>query len=119
MAEAGLDVRAAVLCRDALARWRVHPRIQARGGCACAGPHVHRLLGIDDAHSQTIQLGAELDKPSFARVSFSHQMVGPRTAPESRMPPTNRQSRHTRLAVASHQRHHRAAQKSPCPAVLA
>lgn len=49
--------------------------IQVRGGCACAGPYVHRLLGIDDAQSLTIhraiRSGAELEKPGFVRVNFS------------------------------------------------
>jgi selenocysteine lyase/cysteine desulfurase len=49
--------------------------IQVRGGCACAGPYVHRLLGIDDAQSRTIhraiRSGAELEKPGFVRVNFS------------------------------------------------
>jgi selenocysteine lyase/cysteine desulfurase len=52
--------------------------IQARGGCACAGPYVHRLLAIDAAHSQAIhqaiRFGAELDKPGFVRVNFSPLM---------------------------------------------
>jgi selenocysteine lyase/cysteine desulfurase len=119
MAEAGLDERAAALCRAALARWRAHPRIevlgralpdhlpivsfrmrdadgalvhhqlvtrilsdcfgiQARGGCACAGPYVHRLLGLDEDASQAIhaaiRAGHELDKPGFVRVNFSGLM---------------------------------------------
>jgi selenocysteine lyase/cysteine desulfurase len=49
--------------------------IQARGGCACAGPYVHRLLDLDEQHSraiyQAIRFGAELDKPGFVRVNFS------------------------------------------------
>ncbi len=53
--------------------------IQARGGCACAGPYVHRLLDIDEAQSQaihqSIRLGAELDKPGFVRVNFSPLMT--------------------------------------------
>jgi selenocysteine lyase/cysteine desulfurase len=53
--------------------------IQARGGCACAGPYVHRLLDIDEAQSQAIhqaiRLGAELDKPGFVRVNFSPLMT--------------------------------------------
>lgn len=53
--------------------------VQARGGCACAGPYVHRLLGIDDVRSQAIhqaiRLGAELDKPGFVRVNFSPLMI--------------------------------------------
>ena len=52
--------------------------IQARGGCACAGPYVHHLLAIDEAQSQAIHQsirgGAELDKPGFARVNFSPLM---------------------------------------------
>lgn len=116
MMEAGLDERAAQLCRTALTRWRANPRIevlgramadhlpivsfrlrdeagalvhhqlitrilsdcfgiQARGGCACAGPYVHRLLGIDTNASQAIHhaigAGQELDKPGFVRVNFS------------------------------------------------
>lgn len=49
--------------------------IQARGGCACAGPYVHELLGINAAASQAIhhaiRAGQELDKPGFVRVNFS------------------------------------------------
>jgi len=52
--------------------------IQARGGCACAGPYVHRLLDIGEAESQAIhqaiRLGAELDKPGFVRVNISPLM---------------------------------------------
>jgi selenocysteine lyase/cysteine desulfurase len=52
--------------------------IQARGGCACAGPYVHRLLGIGAQQSQAIhqaiRSGAELDKPGFVRVNFSGLM---------------------------------------------
>lgn len=52
--------------------------VQARGGCACAGPYVHRLLAIDEAQSQAIhqaiRFGAELDKPGFVRVNFSPLM---------------------------------------------
>ncbi|WP_313623218.1 aminotransferase class V-fold PLP-dependent enzyme [Achromobacter sp.] len=49
--------------------------IQARGGCACAGPYVHRLLDIDDAMSlqmrQAILDGREIEKPGFVRLNFS------------------------------------------------
>ena len=52
--------------------------IQARGGCACAGPYVHRLLGIDEAASQAIEAairaGRELDKPGFVRINVSALM---------------------------------------------
>jgi selenocysteine lyase/cysteine desulfurase len=119
MAEAGMDARAAAMCRAAVARWRAHPRIevlgramdaqlpivsfrlrdaagalvhhqlvtrilsdcfgiQARGGCACAGPYVHRLLGLDEAASSAIhaalRAGQELEKPGFVRVNFSGLM---------------------------------------------
>lgn len=49
--------------------------IQARGGCACAGPYVHRLLGIDAAESAhlraAILAGDEIAKPGFTRLNFS------------------------------------------------
>jgi selenocysteine lyase/cysteine desulfurase len=49
--------------------------IQARGGCACAGPYVMRLLCIDDAQSeailQSIAEGDEMSKPGFTRLNFS------------------------------------------------
>lgn len=49
--------------------------IQARGGCACAGPYVHRLLNIDEEHSeeirQAILSGDEIRKPGFIRLNFS------------------------------------------------
>jgi selenocysteine lyase/cysteine desulfurase len=49
--------------------------IQARGGCACAGPYVHRLLGIDAAEAhrlrQAIIEGREMAKPGFVRLNFS------------------------------------------------
>jgi selenocysteine lyase/cysteine desulfurase len=49
--------------------------IQARGGCACAGPYVHRLLAIDEQGSQVIRQailsGNEIEKPGFTRLNFS------------------------------------------------
>ncbi len=49
--------------------------IQARGGCACAGPYAHRLLGIDQRHSESIRAailsGAEFEKPGWTRLNFS------------------------------------------------
>lgn len=49
--------------------------IQARGGCACAGPYVHQLLDIDAAKSaqmrQAILAGREIEKPGFIRLNFS------------------------------------------------
>jgi selenocysteine lyase/cysteine desulfurase len=50
--------------------------IQARGGCSCAGPYGHRLLGIDhDTSSQFEQLiatGCEVIKPGWVRVNFNY-----------------------------------------------
>lgn len=49
--------------------------IQARGGCACAGPYVHRLLGIDAVQSQRLRhailSGDEMSKPGFTRLNLS------------------------------------------------
>lgn len=49
--------------------------IQARGGCACAGPYAHRLLGYDQARSQELRQailsGQELEKPGWTRLNFS------------------------------------------------
>jgi len=50
--------------------------IQARGGCSCAGPYGHRLLGIDIEHSQAFQheiaAGCEGIKPGWVRVNFTY-----------------------------------------------
>jgi selenocysteine lyase/cysteine desulfurase len=50
--------------------------IQARGGCSCAGPYGHRLLGIDIATSlefqEQIALGCEGIKPGWVRVNFTY-----------------------------------------------
>jgi hypothetical protein len=50
--------------------------IQARGGCSCAGPYGHRLLGIGDELSRRISAevlaGREGIKPGWARVSFNY-----------------------------------------------
>jgi selenocysteine lyase/cysteine desulfurase len=50
--------------------------IQARGGCSCAGPYGHRLLGIDLDRShefeQAIAHGCEGIKPGWTRVSFNY-----------------------------------------------
>ncbi|WP_110601843.1 aminotransferase class V-fold PLP-dependent enzyme [Salinicola lusitanus] len=49
--------------------------IQARGGCACAGPYAHRLLGIDAAASEALVerlgQGHELEKPGWIRLSLN------------------------------------------------
>jgi len=50
--------------------------IQARGGCSCAGPYGHRLLGIDLEHShefeREITHGCEGIKPGWVRVNFNY-----------------------------------------------
>ncbi len=50
--------------------------IQARGGCSCAGPYGHRLLGIDLEHSHAfereIARGCEGIKPGWVRVNFNY-----------------------------------------------
>lgn len=56
-----------------------HYGIQARGGCACAGPYVHDLLGIDAAASSglraAIMSGQEVAKPGFTRLNLSVLMT--------------------------------------------
>jgi selenocysteine lyase/cysteine desulfurase len=53
-----------------------HFGIQARGGCACAGPYAHRLLDIDATRSAAIRAaiarGDEMDKPGWTRLNFSY-----------------------------------------------
>ncbi|GAA1693960.1 aminotransferase class V-fold PLP-dependent enzyme [Fodinicola feengrottensis] len=50
--------------------------IQSRGGCSCAGPYGHRLLGIDLARShefeREITIGCEGIKPGWVRVNFNY-----------------------------------------------
>ena len=50
--------------------------IQARGGCSCAGPYGHRLLGIDldtsEAYHREIGRGCEGIKPGWVRVNFTY-----------------------------------------------
>jgi selenocysteine lyase/cysteine desulfurase len=50
--------------------------IQARGGCSCAGPYGHRLLGIDIERSHAFQheiaAGCEGIKPGWVRVNFTY-----------------------------------------------
>jgi selenocysteine lyase/cysteine desulfurase len=53
--------------------------VQARGGCACAGPYAHRLLGIDHAQSEVFRAdilgGNEIAKPGWTRLGFSVLMT--------------------------------------------
>src|SRR6187200_2709445 len=50
--------------------------IQSRGGCSCAGPYGHRLLGIDLEHSREFEReitgGCEGIKPGWVRVNFNY-----------------------------------------------
>ena len=50
--------------------------IQSRGGCSCAGPYGHRLLGIDLETSREfereIARGCEGIKPGWVRVNFNY-----------------------------------------------
>ena len=50
--------------------------IQSRGGCSCAGPYGHRLLGIDLDRSRELEReiahGCEGIKPGWTRVSFNY-----------------------------------------------
>lgn len=50
--------------------------IQSRGGCSCAGPYGHRLLGIDlaesHAYEREVSRGCEGIKPGWVRVNFNY-----------------------------------------------
>jgi selenocysteine lyase/cysteine desulfurase len=50
--------------------------VQSRGGCSCAGPYGHRLLGIDtamvDALERGIVGGCESIRPGWVRVNFNY-----------------------------------------------
>jgi selenocysteine lyase/cysteine desulfurase len=50
--------------------------IQTRGGCSCAGPYGHRLLGIDLVRSREFERevvrGCEGIKPGWARLNFNY-----------------------------------------------
>jgi selenocysteine lyase/cysteine desulfurase len=52
--------------------------VQARGGCACAGPYGHRLLNVDRATSEMLRgevlAGQEMSKPGWVRLNFSYLM---------------------------------------------
>ncbi len=49
--------------------------IQARGGCSCAGPYGHSLLGIDAAtterHEAQVRLGHSAFRPGWARLGIN------------------------------------------------
>lgn len=52
--------------------------VQARGGCACAGPYGHRLLGYGKADSDAaiaaLERGEETAKPGWVRLNLSALM---------------------------------------------
>ncbi|WP_020133872.1 aminotransferase class V-fold PLP-dependent enzyme [Streptomyces sp. 351MFTsu5.1] len=54
--------------------------IQARGGCSCAGPYGHRLLGIDAATSHAlldeVVHGCDGIKPGWTRINFNYFISG-------------------------------------------
>ncbi len=55
--------------------------IQSRGGCSCAGPYGHRLLGIDiersHAFEREITGGCEGIKPGWVRMNFNYFVSEP------------------------------------------
>jgi selenocysteine lyase/cysteine desulfurase len=55
--------------------------IQSRGGCSCAGPYGHRLLGIDLEKShefeREISRGCEGIKPGWVRANFNYFISEP------------------------------------------
>jgi selenocysteine lyase/cysteine desulfurase len=55
--------------------------IQSRGGCSCAGPYGHRLLGIDIERShefeREIGRGCEGIKPGWVRINFNYFLSEP------------------------------------------
>ncbi len=50
--------------------------IQARGGCSCAGPYGHELLGMDIAHSKALEAelgnGLMIMRPGWVRLNFNY-----------------------------------------------
>ena len=52
--------------------------VQVRGGCSCAGPYGHRLLGIGEEMSHqmrdSILAGDTREKPGWVRLNFSYMM---------------------------------------------
>lgn len=52
--------------------------VQVRGGCSCAGPYGHRLLGISEELSHqmrdSIRAGITVQKPGWVRLNFSYMM---------------------------------------------
>jgi selenocysteine lyase/cysteine desulfurase len=50
--------------------------IQVRGGCSCAGPYGHNLLGMDMVHSKAIETeigkGSTVLRPGWVRLNFNY-----------------------------------------------
>ena len=50
--------------------------IQVRGGCSCAGPYGHSLLGMDMAYSRALEreicAGAMVLRPGWVRLNFNY-----------------------------------------------
>jgi selenocysteine lyase/cysteine desulfurase len=50
--------------------------IQSRGGCSCAGPYGHRLLGVTPEMSRLLEseiaAGCEVIKPGWVRINFNY-----------------------------------------------
>ncbi|MGR3495633.1 aminotransferase class V-fold PLP-dependent enzyme [Citreimonas sp.] len=50
--------------------------VQVRGGCACAGPYAHALLGLDQTMSEDLihrlSQGVELEKPGWVRFNLGY-----------------------------------------------
>ncbi len=50
--------------------------IQARGGCSCAGPYGHTLLGMDMSYSRALEVeiaaGAMVLRPGWVRLNFNY-----------------------------------------------
>lgn len=50
--------------------------VQSRGGCSCAGPYGHDLLGLDEfdsqMHTKQLEKGIAGSKPGWVRVSFNY-----------------------------------------------
>ena len=68
--------------------------IQARGGCSCAGPYGHRLLGIDVERSheyeRAITAGCEGIKPGWVRVNSTTSSTKRSSSTSSRRSPSSR-----------------------------
>lgn len=52
--------------------------VQVRGGCVCAGPYGHRLLGVGREESEhirsVVRAGKEISKPGWVRLNFNYLM---------------------------------------------